>query len=288
MIRKNSIIKSIILFLSGILIFWIAGSIDVTQIEKNIVYKPSKQVVKLIPQLAAKAEEGSFMSKDGIKITYIKIKGEKKSPIVVFCHGNSGNMTRDDNQNKIIFLVKQGYEVFTMDYRGFGKSSGEVDEKGLYKDLDSFITYLNTKYKIPNDKIVLWGHSLGSAVAIDEASKKEFKGVIAEGAFTSAEDMKNYRILNKRNANPVHLFVRDSLFKNLKLTQKFSSKDKIVKIKSPMLIIHALNDEMIPVEMGKKLAKLKPDAQTFFSEKGKHCDYGWQDKPILDFLEKLN
>ena len=287
MIRKISYIILVILFLMGVWTFNIHKSIDTSLIEKKIVYKPSSVTFKLIPPLASKAEEGSFISKDGIKITYIRIKGDKKSPIVIFCHGNEANMTRNDNQDKIKFLAKAGYEVFALDYRGFGKSSGEPDEQGLYKDLDSFITYLNTKYKIPNDKIVLWGHSLGSAVAINEASKKKFKGVIAEGAFTSAEDMKNYRILHKRNANPVHLFVRDSLFKNLKLTQKFASKDKIAKIKSPMLIIHAVNDEMIPVEMGKRLAKLKPDAQTYFSKVGKHCDYGWQDKPILEFLEKV-
>ncbi|OGH97598.1 MAG: hypothetical protein A2039_03335 [Candidatus Melainabacteria bacterium GWA2_34_9] len=287
MIRKISYIILVILFLMGVWTFNILKSIDTSLIEKKIVYKPSSVTFKLIPPLASKAEEGSFISKDGIKITYIRIKGDKKSPIVIFCHGNEANMTRNDNQDKIKFLAKAGYEVFALDYRGFGKSSGEPDEQGLYKDLDSFITYLNTKYKIPNDKIVLWGHSLGSAVAINEASKKKFKGVIAEGAFTSAEDMKNYRILHKRNANPVHLFVRDSLFKNLKLTQKFASKDKIAKIKSPMLIIHAVNDEMIPVEMSKQLAKLKPDAQTYFSKIGKHCDYGWQDKPILEFLEKV-
>ena len=287
MIRKISYIILVILFLMGVWTFNIHKSIDTSLIEKKIVYKPSSVTFKLIPPLASKAEEGSFISKDGIKITYIRIKGDKKSPVVIFCHGNEANMTRNDNQDKIKFLAKADYEVFALDYRGFGKSSGEPDEQGLYKDLDSFITYLNTKYKIPNDKIVLWGHSLGSAVAINEASKKKFKGVIAEGAFTSAEDMKNYRILHKRNANPVHLFVRDSLFKNLKLTQKFASKDKIAKIKSPMLIIHAVNDEMIPVEMGKRLAKLKPDAQTYFSKVGKHCDYGWQDKPILEFLEKV-
>lgn len=284
---KKFLISIFLIFISaGTLFAWGLKSADTTQIEKKIVYKPIKETFKLIPILASKAEEGSFVSKDGIKITYIRIKGNKKFPIVVFCHGNSGNMTRDDNQSKIKFLAEQGYEVFTFDYRGFGKSGGEVDEQGFYKDLDAFISYLNTKYKIPDNKIVLWGHSLGSAIVINEASKREFKGVITEGAFTGVEDMKNYRIENKRNGNFIHLFVRDYLFNNMPITQKFRSKDKIAKIKSPMLIIHAINDEMIPVEMGKNLAKLKPDARTYFSKTGKHCDFGWQDKPILEFLQK--
>lgn len=285
MFKNFSKIILIIIFSSGILFFLGIKSIDPSLIEKKIIYKPTKQTFKLIPLLFAKAEEKSFVSKDGIKIDYFKIKGNEKYPIIVFCHGNAGNMTRNDNQNKIKFLVKHGYEVFVFDYRGFGKSSGSPDEKGLYKDLDSFVSYLNTQYKISDSKIILWGHSMGSAVVINEASKRKFEGVIIEGAFTSAEDMKNYRIEHKRNANPVHLFIRDYLFKNLTLTQKFASKDKIAKIKSPMLIIHAIHDEMIPVEMGKNLSKLKPDAQVYFSNVGTHCNSGWQNKPILDFLK---
>lgn len=286
--RKSLYIIAVIFLLVGIWIFNILKTIDTSLIEKKIVYKPSSITFNLIPPLASKAEERSFISKDGIKITYIRIKGEKKSPIIVFCHGNEANMTRNDNQDKIKFLAKAGYEVFALDYRGFGKSSGEPDEKGLYSDVNSFISYLNTQYKIPDSKIVLWGHSMGSAVVIEVASKREFKGVIAEGAFTGIEDMRDFRISHKRNGNFMHVFVRDYIFKRLPITQKFASKDKIAKIKSPMLIIHAVNDEMIPVEMGKKLAKLKPDAQTYFSKTGKHCDYGWQDKPILEFLGKLD
>lgn len=287
MFSKKSVITFILLFLSGALLCWGLGSVDVTEIEKNIIYKPSKQTYNLIPPLASKAEAGSFLSKDGEEITYFRIKGNKKLPVVVFCHGNSGNMTRNDNQDKIKFLARQGYEVFIFDYRGFGKSSGEVDENGFYSDLDSFISYINKKYQIPDSKIVLWGHSLGSAIVINEASGRNFKGVITEGAFTSVEDMKNYRISHKRNGNFLHLFIRDSLFNSLPITQKFASKDKIAKIKSPMLIIHAVNDEMIPVEMGHRLAKLKPDAQAYFSKIGHHCDYGWQNKSILEFLGEL-
>lgn len=288
MLKKNSYIFFIILVLLGVLVFNALKTFDTSIIERKLVYKPGKETFKLIPELASKAKYGSFLSSDKTLLTYYEIKGDKKSPVIVFCHGNAGNMTRNDNQNKIKFLVKQGYEVFIFDYRGFGKSSGEPDEKGLYRDLDSFVSFLNSRYKIPDDKIVLWGHSMGSAVVIEEASKRNFEGVIVEGAFTSIEDMKNYRISHKRNADPVHLFVRDYIFNHLPITQKLSSKDKIAKIKSPMLIIHSIKDEMIPVEMGEKLAKLKPDAQTYFSKTGTHCGYGRQDKVILEFLNKLS
>lgn len=278
----------ILLILTAIILFLGLKMVKTSEVEKKLVFKPSKQTSELIPEIAPKTEEKSFLSENGINLTYLMVKGEKKSPVIVFCHGNEANASRKDNQNKIKFLVKNGYEVFALDYRGFGKSSGTPDEKGLYADLDSFISYLKKEYQIPASDIVLWGHSLGSGVVIEEASKKNFKGIIVEGAFTSIEDMKNYRIKNERNFDPASLFIRDYIYNSIKVTQKFSSKDKIALIKSPMLIIHAIQDEQVPYIMGKRLSELKPDAQTYFSETGSHCDYGWQDKPILEFLKELN
>ncbi len=265
-----------------------AKSIDITKIEKKLVYKPVNKTYNLIPVIDSRAQKNYFFSKDGIKINYLRIKGSRKFPVIVFCHGNSGNMTRCGNQSKLKFLVQEGYEVFTFDYRGFGESGGEVDEKGLYDDLNSFIAYLDEKYNIPNDKIILWGHSLGSAVVIDTASKIKLKGVIVEGAFTSVEDVRDY--VTSQDINKQSLFhnIRNRFYDSIPITQKFSSKDKIASVKSPTLIIHAINDKIIPYEMGEKLAKLKPDAKTCFSKIGGHCDYGWQDKYILKFLRNLN
>ena len=256
------------------------------EIEKKLIYRPSKQTFELIPEFSDKAEEGSFIFKGNTKSAYIRIKGTKKTPVIVFCHGNNGNMTLPGNQKKMKFLIKQGYEVFMFDYPGFGKSEGVPDEEKLYASLDAFISHLNDKYKISMTDTVLWGHSLGSAVVIDTAARQNFKGVITEGAFTSTEEMKKYTIENKRTGNPACLFLRDYIYKNIKITQKFDSKSKISRIKSPMLIMHGINDNQIPYAMSMELAGLKPDAITYFSETGDHNDYDWQEKPVMKFLKK--
>jgi pimeloyl-ACP methyl ester carboxylesterase len=287
LLKKLSLIFAAVFIVFNLWAFNILKTMDTKDIEVKLVYKPAQEIYNLITPIKKKAEIKEFLSSDGTKLSYMHIKGDKKSPVIVFCHGNAGNMTRDDNQTKIKFLSDAGYEIFTLDYRGFGKSGGTPEEQGIYRDTNSFISMLNSQYKIPEENIVIWGHSLGSAITINEAAKRNFKGVIIEGAFTSAEDVKNYRVKHKRNANFAHLFVRDYIFNHLKLTQEFLSKKKIAKIKSPMLIIHAVNDEMIPVEMGHQLAKLKPDAKTYFSQIGRHCDSGWQNKPILEFIESL-
>lgn len=280
----TTILASIILAI--ILFFWGIKTIDTSETEKKLIYKPSNRIFELIPEIASGAEEGSFLSENNTKITYLRINGRKKSPVIVFCHGNNGNMTLPGNQNKMKFLVQSGYEVFMHDYEGFGKSEGMPDEKNLYSSLDSFVLYLNKELNIPESNIVLWGHSLGSAVVIDVASRKDFKGVIIEGAFTSTEEMRDYIIKNNRTGNPIDIFLRDYLYNSIEITQKFDSKSKISLIKSPMLIIHAINDEQVPYITGKKLAELKPDAETYFSETGSHNDYGWQNEVVLEFLGK--
>lgn len=287
--------KILILFLAGgfagcaiVFVFSAAKSFDTLEIERRLIFKPEKQTYSMISALAHKTSEGYFLSTDGTKISYIRVKGNKKFPVVIFCHGNARNITSSDNQQKLKFLVQEGYEIFALDYRGFGKSEGKPYEKGLYQDLDSFTAHIKSKYGISNSETVLWGHSLGSAVVINEAAQKDFAGVIIEGAFTSIEDMRDFRIQHKRDANAVHLFIRDKLFLSLPLTQKFDSKRKIASIKSPVLIIHALNDEMIPFQMAKEFHRLKSDAKIFFSPQGTHCSFGWQDSVILDFLGELD
>ena len=286
-IIKVILVCFILLFLGGCLFFWGLKAADLSEVERKLVFKPTNQTYELIPELSSNTEKGSFLSDDGTKITYMRIKGQKSFPVIVFCHGNEKSMTNINNQDKLKFLTQSGYEVFALDYRGYGDSKGIPSEEGVYSDINAFISYLNKEYNIPEQDIVLWGHSLGSAIAINEATKRNFKGVIIEGAFTSIEDMREHVVNNERKSDPVSLLIRDYIYNSIKITQKFLSKEKISAIKSPMLIVHAIHDEQVPYSMGKKLSEIKPDAQTYFSETGGHCDSGWQDRPVLEFIKGL-
>ena len=119
------------------------------------------------------------------------------------------------------------------------------------------------------------------------ASSREFKGVIAEAGFTSIEDMRNFRIEHDDMGNAIANAVRDFVYNSLKIHQKFDNNNKINLIKSPILILHAKADTVTPYEMSVKLAKLKPEAKTFFPTEGGHSITGWQDTAILEFLKTL-
>lgn len=266
--------------IKAFIIFILSLSLSVlAEVEKNIVYKPSKELTPLILD----AKINNFKTNDGLKLSYMHIKGDIETPIILFCHGNEGNVTFNKLQKKLKFLDDKGYEVYALDYRGYGLSEGKPEENGMYSDVRAFLDYL----KIKPENIVIWGHSLGAAIVIEIAQDIPFKGVITEGGFTSVEDMRDYRIKKVDKGNFLSNFLRDSVYKSLVISQKFSSKDKIGNIKSPILVIHGKKDKVVPYEMGVELARLNSKAETYFPEQGTHNDVGWQDNAILNFLQKL-
>lgn len=252
------------------------------EVEKSIVYKPSPE---LFP-LTLNAEINEFKNSENLNLSYLKVKGDIETPVILFCHGNEGNFTWKKLQNKLKFFEEKGYKVYIPDYRGYGTSEGRPDEQGIYSDVRAFVDYLGSQ-GIKPENIVIWGHSLGAAIVIDVARDYPFKGVIAEAGFTSVEDMRDYRIKNDDKGNPVSNFVRDSIYKALIISQKFESKEKISSIKSPILVVHGKKDKVVPFEMGEELVKLNNNAVLYSSEVGEHNTFGWQDEFILKFIQKL-
>lgn len=256
-------------------------------IEEKVVYKNSKKMLPFIDELRGKVSKKSFITNEGLKLTYWHHKVDNSPFKVVFCHGNLFNLSHVENQKLLHFLTEKGYEFFALDYRGFGESGGRPDELGLYTDIESMIAHLSDKYKIENTKIILWGHSLGSAIVINAASKQNFAGIIVDSGFTSIEDMKNHLSNHYKNKTNFIDFLQHLNYKYLHISQKFMSKEKIAAISSPTLITHSESDELVPFEMGVALSKLKPDARTYFVKEGSHIIFGWQKQGVLDFLNEI-
>ena len=92
-------------------------------------------------------------------------------------------------KQKILILNRLGLDVFIVDYRGYGRSSGRPSEQGFYRDAQAVYNFLVSVRKVFPDDIILYGESLGGAVAIDLATKKTIKGLITECAFSSTQDV---------------------------------------------------------------------------------------------------
>ena len=176
------------------------------------------------------------------------IPAEKpNAPVMIYFHHNAINIGA--NVSQALQFHKLGYSIFLFDYRGFGQSEGGFPtEPQLYEDAQAAWNYLTQARKIPSNRIVIYGHSVGGAIAIDLAAKHpEATALIVQSSFTSMRDM------TKRFG--VYWFLPIELL----LQQHFESLEKMKSIKMPVLVITGTEDIQIPVEMGERLYAAAPE-----------------------------
>ena len=251
-IRKKSII---LILLTGIVMFFCFYS----QIENFFVFHPETHLDMLPDQLGLSYDSVAFEAEDGTKRHgwFFPLPG--KSPVILFCHGNAGNIShRLDNIRK---LLEYGFQVFIYDYRGFGKSQGRPSRKGVYLDGLAAYDYLRNHLGIASDRIVLFGRSLGAAVATEIAMKRKARCLILESAFTSTRDM----------AKTMPLFVLLSPF----LPAHYNNLKKIQYITAPKLVIHGDMDEIVPFKMGERLFQEAKGPKKFYPIKGAGHNDTW-------------
>ncbi|MCH8274019.1 MAG: alpha/beta hydrolase [Armatimonadetes bacterium] len=194
-------------------------------------------------------EDVFFEASDGVKLHGWYLPAEDAEITILFLHGNAGNIThRFDWMTQLAALPAN---VFLIDYRGYGKSEGKPTEEGLYRDADAAYRYLTQDRGVPPERIVVYGKSLGSAPACHLASRFECGGLILQSAFTNARDMAREIM---------------SLFPAYKLIRtRFDNEEKIARITSPILIIHARDDNIIPFSLGERLYRAANEPKTFVS-----------------------
>lgn len=244
----------------------------VRYMERKSLYIPFRHIDETPKSLGLEYVDLSITTPDRIVINAWFIPKEEPKGTILFIHGNGGNLSH--RLAKIAFFYELGFNVFIFDYRGYGKSTGAPSEKGLYMDAQACYDYVIKILKTSSDKIILYGESLGGAVAIDLAGRNRVKALILEGVFPSVADM----------ARRLLPFLPSFL-----LGSKFDSVSGIDKISVPKLFIHSRNDEIIPFDLGKKVFDRAAFPKEFFEIHGGHNDaffnqIGILKKRIGDFL----
>ena len=173
--------------------------------------------------------------------------------VVLYLHGNGSNVGANvEHANRFHRL---GLSVFAIDYRGYGKSQGDFpSESQVYEDAQLAWDYLVQQRGVNPNQIYIYGHSLGGAIAIDLAVRHpEAAGLIVEGSFTSTRAMVDFQ------KGLFWLFPIDWL-----LTQRFDSLSKVDRLQMPVLFIHGTADNVVPVEMSKKLFDAAPEPKQIY------------------------
>ncbi len=243
--------------------------------ERINLYFPSRTLTAHPGTFGLAYEELRLTASDGAVIHGWFVEKSKEAPVILVSHGNAGNISH--RLDKLIIFRTAGASVLLYDYRGYGRSSGSPTELGTYRDAEAAYRWLTEVRGVPPGRIVLYGESLGCGVAVEMSLRHPSAALILESAFTSVPDMGRliFPFL------PIDRMVRF----------RYDSIAKIPKVKTPVLVMHSPQDDIVPFEMGRRLFEAAPEPKTFFEMTGTHNEGFYDTGPaygraIGDFLRK--
>jgi len=206
--------------------------------QRSLMYFPDRARTPPAAAGLSQAEELALTSADGEKLIAWYVPPQGSKPLVIYFHGNGGALNL--RADRFRWLAADGVGVLGLSYRGYGGSSGAPSETGFL--LDASAAYDFAAARFPPARIVLWGESLGTGVAVALAAERPIGGLILDAPFTSAADVgaAAYPFV------PVRWFIKDS----------FRSDQRIKRITAPLLVLHGEQDGIIPIRFGERLFAL--------------------------------
>ena len=254
--------KYLYLIFSSIIIAYLLLIVFIYFYQRNLLYHPSENNYQN-DKIQFNYDEIFIQVDDNIKLkSWIINKNLKKFKTLVFFHGNAGDLS--NRIYKINELNKLDINILLISWRGFSGNEGLPTEDNLYKDAQAAIKWLNSK-EVKNNRIILYGESLGTGVAVEIGKKNIFNSIILESPFTSMENAAKiyYPYL------PVKLLLKD----------KYDSISKIRKITTPILIMHGKKDDIVPFSMGKELFEK--------ANNPKHSYFTSDDDHMMEFNDQI-
>lgn len=184
------------------------------------------------------AEEVALRTRDGETLVAWHVPPRGDKPVVLYFHGNGGALNL--RAHRFTWLVADGIGLVALSYRGYGGSTGKPSETGLIRDAHAAYDFAAARY--PAKRLVPWGESLGTAVAIALAAERPVGGIMLDAPFTSAADVgaAAYPFA------PVRWFMKDP----------FRSDLRIAHVKAPLLVLHGERDAIVPIRFGERLFAL--------------------------------
>ena len=288
--------------LFNIILVLVLALIIVLPFTKNtLLFQPTRKIDKFPSDYGIPFSEVTILTKDDIKLSawnipsknYIsnQMNGDMQydneyeydynrdiNDIILFCHGNGGNISH--RKSLISIFHKLGYSMFIFDYRGYGRSTGSASVDGFYKDIETVWDYL-TKIKGINEKnIILFGESIGVSVASYIAQRNNPKCLILQSGFASLGSIID-DYLPTSTPRVLLKFIND-----LMVGDDFNTMKFIKNITQPKLILHSLSDDIIPFYHSQILYDACLQPKEFYEIKGSHNDFAI-DKLYIEEIDKF-
>ena len=245
--------------------------------QDRMIFLPDRDVEGDPSDVGLEFHDAWFTTDDGLVLHGWFVPAPDAPFTVIFCHGNAGDV--GDRLSTLEVLHELGLSVLIFDYRGYGNSEGEPDEAGLYSDAEAAWRHLVSIEGVPPREVVVWGRSLGGAVAAHLARTIDPAALIVESSFPSAIDVarRAYGWL------PVDRLLRS----------RFDAAAALAGTGCPKLFLHSPDDEMIPYELGTRLYEAAASPKRRVDLRGGHNDGFLVSRRIVveqvgDFLRELD
>ena len=214
---------------------------------------PSRKIAATPDMVGLTYEPVKIVTDDGVELDGWYLPAENARGVLIFFHGNAGNISHRLDSLKIFNGL--GLSTLIFDYRGYGRSQGKVSEQGTYRDAEAVWRYLSEQ-NVPAGRIIVFGRSLGAAIAAYLATRHTPAGLILESAFTSVPDF----------AARTHWYLPARWLARF----SYSTEVYLKSVKCPVLIVHSREDDIIPFRNGRELFDAASEPKQFLRIRGNH------------------
>ncbi len=220
--------------------------------QRIFIYRPAKRDYRSPASLHLSGVDEVWLNTlDGEQLLTWQIKPRSGMPTILYLHGNNCNLS--NRLERVSRFLRDGYGLLMPSFRGYGVSTGSPSE--LNNVNDALFAYDQLHQSgVSGADIILYGESLGTGVAVQVAARRSIGAVILEAPFTSLRDLARHRL----RSLPAYSFLKD----------KFNSLEHIKQVTAPLLIVHSLGDEVIPIAFGRWLFDAAPGPKEFLRVRG--------------------
>lgn len=222
-------------------------------LENRLIFHPRTEILRTPRDVGLAYQDIYFTTADNVRLNGWFIPHPQASVTMIWFHGNAGNIA-DRVDNIKLLHDRTGINIFIFDYRGYGRSPGSSSETTTYLDGEAAMHFVRAQLQVESKNLVIFGRSLGAAVAAEMASRHDSRAVILESPFVSIKEMAKVVL----PAVPIGRL----------LSAKFDVIEKVGKITAPMLVLHGDQDEIIPFEHGQNVFAAAHEPKQFYPIKG--------------------
>lgn len=246
--------KTFLIVVGGLIVLYVVFNILVYFFQRLMIYHPDKELSETPASMNLDYEDVVIPTSDGQKLSGWFIPHPSPRAVLLYFHGNTGNMSEPVPLLRILHNLNLA--VLIIDYRGYGRSTGKPSEVGTYRDAEAAWAYLvNTRGITPED-IVIYGCSLGGAIAIWLATQHRPAALVAGSTFLNIRQI----------ARDLFPMIPVTLLSRI----HYNNKKRIQQISCPVLIMHSTEDDLIPFEHGLGLFQTAKPPKEFLELRGPH------------------